>query len=258
VTVYQKDTGRATEFPLTIYITTVKDGELTDALLSEFVTVYYRKATAGTLDTPTFTAASLPSTSDGDNKWTSYLLGGTQTCPYVYKSEGTHYYQKGTDEDGEEIKITSAYGDFSEPTLYKVYNNMGVDQEGYAEFYKATNGGKGAGFQEYTDKNGEQVTVAVAEQLYIKNGDTELIKALGDTVQIAGWDVTENSLSKGTIANAESMVLSPGGLYGGSIAGSPNNQEWVIGAGENFGVTSNGTMYAENASVRGKIVATEG
>ena len=74
---------------------------------------------------------------------------------------------------------------------------------------------------------------------------------------IGGFNVTDE-LSSGDFNQPGSIYLSPnhhGILY---LDGLNEENDWVITAGDNFGVTSDGIMYSNNAVVRGTIYATDG
>ena len=74
---------------------------------------------------------------------------------------------------------------------------------------------------------------------------------------IGGFNVT-NELSSGDFNQPGSIYLSPnhhGILY---LDGLNEENDWVITAGDSFGVTSDGIMYSNNAVVRGTIYATDG
>lgn len=85
---------------------------------------------------------------------------------------------------------------------------------------------------------------------------------------IAGWTINNTSLSKGTVGQDASLFLSPGGRgktwsdSSGwstvSIGGSDAKNNWAITAGSSFGVDVNGNLYANNATIIGKITADDG
>lgn len=76
---------------------------------------------------------------------------------------------------------------------------------------------------------------------------------------IGSWLISPDYLSYGTIGQANSAFLVPNGTSSAySIGGSPAISGWVLTAGENFGVTNTGALYASNANITGKINATTG
>ena len=76
--------------------------------------------------------------------------------------------------------------------------------------------------------------------------------------KIGGWNIgvdTNKSLYYGSEipGTDNALVLSPGIISDNSIAGSAKNLTWMITAGKNFGVTTNGNLYATNAVLKGSI-----
>ena len=74
---------------------------------------------------------------------------------------------------------------------------------------------------------------------------------------IGGFNVTDE-LSSGDFNQPGSIYLSPnhhGVLY---LDGLNEENDWVITAGDNFGVTSDGIMYSNNAVITGTVYATDG
>ena len=78
--------------------------------------------------------------------------------------------------------------------------------------------------------------------------------------QIGGWHIGmdtnrslyyENQIPGATTTN---LVISSGSeVNTNSIAGSGTNENWFLSAGQKFGVTTDGTLYANNANIRGTI-----
>ena len=74
-------------------------------------------------------------------------------------------------------------------------------------------------------------------------GETE------NKVQIGGFEVASGDLHTAgkTIGNTDSLFLSSTGITNSSgIGGSSGDQTWSITAGNNFGVTKNGKVYAND------------
>ena len=74
---------------------------------------------------------------------------------------------------------------------------------------------------------------------------------------IGGFTIGDH-LYSGEIGTPGSIYLSSGIASTVPIAGSSGGQNWVITAGDKFGVTSEGIVYAENAFIRGTIHAEDG
>lgn len=77
---------------------------------------------------------------------------------------------------------------------------------------------------------------------------------------IGGWNLTQEKLSIGEIGEINSAVINPGTELeeAREIGGSEELNNWIFTAGANFGVTGDGTLYANNANITGTINATEG
>ena len=86
------------------------------------------------------------------------------------------------------------------------------------------------------------------------------------TVYMAGWKVTENSITKGTLGANDSFHMystaKNDGAKGTTAApylfGSTETQDWLLGVGSNFGVTKNGNLYCSNGNFSGNIEAEGG
>ena len=78
--------------------------------------------------------------------------------------------------------------------------------------------------------------------------------------KIAGWNMDVNSLFSGNSFSTAECFLCTGSsdLNKMSIGGSPVQSGWVLKAGDSFGVTKEGTLYADDVHLTGTINATEG
>ena len=80
---------------------------------------------------------------------------------------------------------------------------------------------------------------------------------------IGGFDINSYYIvtPSSTWGTDGSLLLCPPGTssdYPKSIGGSTSISGWTITSGSNFGVTKNGNLYAENAKIKGTIIATSG
>ena len=80
---------------------------------------------------------------------------------------------------------------------------------------------------------------------------------------IGGFDINSYYIvtPSSTWGTNGSLLLCPPGTssdYPKSIGGSASISGWTITSGSNFGVTKNGNLYAENAKIKGTIIATSG
>ena len=222
-------------------VTAVKNGD--DSIVpgpsTEQVYVYYRTNQKANIPTP---AAEAPYSENITNEWTIVVLEATPESPYVYRAELT----KKTSSNGEPLWYNGTY-----PELFRAYidTQFGISQESRAEFLKMTNFGESGGLVQ--TKDGIIIEAAGAD------GKTAIVVDK-KKVNIAGWNVTAESLKQGTIGESDSMILSAKGVsYQGNIGGSGPNAnnppKWVITAGEHFGVTNEGQLYATEAHFSGSI-----
>lgn len=70
---------------------------------------------------------------------------------------------------------------------------------------------------------------------------------------IANWITSTEGFYHLNSNNNKDLWLSPGGING--VVNNSGNQNFAIYAGGNFGVTTNGTLYAKNANVQGAITS---
>lgn len=84
---------------------------------------------------------------------------------------------------------------------------------------------------------------------------------LGNNITIAGLSIDNNSIYYGTWSSPKppSVFMSKGTGYTNSytICNRPG-RDWVFGSGQNFGVTNQGLLYANEAHITGEINATSG
>jgi hypothetical protein len=93
----------------------------------------------------------------------------------------------------------------------------------------------------------------------VKNsGGSTLLSAGDGAVTIAGWRADSNSLYSGSSFSASDVFLCTGSAGAMSIGGSDIISGWVFKAGNHFGVTKSGALYASDGHFKGKITATSG
>lgn len=96
-----------------------------------------------------------------------------------------------------------------------------------------------------------------ANSIEVKDGDNVLLSAGGNTVAIAGWNVTENSLESGD-GNNYVGLFSSDQAEGIQIGSSPSKKTWRILAGQDFGVDVFGNVYANNINITGGQIGVPG
>lgn len=72
--------------------------------------------------------------------------------------------------------------------------------------------------------------------------------------RIGGWTIASNKITKGTLGSSNSFhIVADGNSGSASLAGSSSKSNWCLGIGPNFGVDTNGYLYASGANISGTI-----
>ena len=80
-------------------------------------------------------------------------------------------------------------------------------------------------------------------------------KIISHSGKIGGWTLGQTTLSSGTLGANNSMWLSTDAVTATKFAGAASAlTTWRIAAGSNFGVTSDGTLYASNLKASGGTI----
>lgn len=128
-----------------------------------------------------------------------------------------------------------------------------VDLTSEQVFNLLTNNGQLQGL--YRGDDGELYVNAT----YIKSGtlSADLIDGSKLTIKegstIAGWDIDENSIYKGTNFGTSTFMCT-GSLGAYSIGGSGSLSGWVFGAGGKFGVTKQGAVWCSDIHATGGVI----
>jgi len=113
-------------------------------------------------------------------------------------------------------------------------------------------------------------TVLLDDSMTVIDGGTITTgKIAANRLSVGDWTIAEpngtygGAIYTGTMGTSNGVIMSPGFTSGISIGSwSPSTdtptQTWFITAGENFGVTNNGFVYASNVNISGVINATSG
>ena len=153
--------------------------------------------------------------------------------------------------------------------------SYGVDKSTYIDIYggvntKTTDSATGftipnvrigylGGLPVYTDSNNNSHQ-PVGWGIYTDNGYFKGV-VVADSGLVGNFTIAED-LHSGTtgIGIDANVYVSPGteAPEGITIAGSPEQLTWAFTAGQNFGVTTTGALYATDASISGLIKATDG
>ena len=168
----------------------------------------------------------------------SVLMGGSDPNNPRYNIAGT---QVKTDGDSSELQLVAIYGALvgdkytSTETIIKGATiALGADKD-----------------ESYIVLNADSINFRTSQMTILEKDDDEetlLFKAGGGKVYLAGWGVSPNALYKGAFGEENSLYLSargyepqrPGVYFGNHDV----NAKWAIAAGKNFGVTTEGELYA--------------
>lgn len=73
-----------------------------------------------------------------------------------------------------------------------------------------------------------------------------------------GWLINTNTIESGTVGATNGIKLSTANYaYSGSIGGGSNRSDWKFTIGSKFGVTADGTLYANQAVLSGLSLTTD-
>lgn len=101
------------------------------------------------------------------------------------------------------------------------------------------------------------VSNLTASNIIVKDADgATLLSAGNNEVSIGGWSVDGNSLYSGSSFSSADCFLCTGSTSSMTIGGSGVISGWVFKAGDSFGVTDSGALYADDVHLTGHIVAT--
>lgn len=78
------------------------------------------------------------------------------------------------------------------------------------------------------------------------------------SAKIGGFTISDNNIASGTWGTSGSVMMCTGTDGAKSIGGSSSISGWCFTAGNAFGVTKTGALYASNVKVSGDITATSG
>lgn len=214
-----------------------------------------------------------------DAGWEEKYSTPTSDFPYVWVVTSSKVYD-------DEIVVQN-----TQPELYAVYNDAGVDPVYYADYAKATNFTTD-GLYYGTGENGNGLTQgqlyirasslevlknkdkksAVENFLFFANKDTNVVYLGGFTIQGTknsswlyynlSWDIEQPNTS--LLVNDKSFFIAPGGMCNSStgtgLVGETNEnyKNWALGIGKNFGITTEGILCANSVNLSGSIEATDG
>jgi len=107
------------------------------------------------------------------------------------------------------------------------------------------------------------------ESIYVKTSNFSIDPAGNVTMtgevnaasgSIGGWAISPKNLHYGSSVGSEGSVylIPEGSMSYHTVGGSPEMSGWVITAGDSFGVTNNGSLYANDANITGTFTINDG
>lgn len=127
--------------------------------------------------------------------------------------------------------------------------NTGMSSSGDYAFWAGNATAANAPFWVKHDGSVKASNADITGKIVVTNSNSTV-----NTGTVGGWKADSDGLS-----NGGKLVLSPsGGAITGVINNSGSRSDWAIFMNGNFGVLTNGTMYAANANIKGHIEATSG
>jgi hypothetical protein len=127
--------------------------------------------------------------------------------------------------------------------------NTGMSSSGDYAFWAGNATAANAPFWVKHDGSVKASNADITGKIVVTNSNSTV-----NTGTVGGWKADSDGLS-----NGGKLVLSPsGGAITGAINNSGSRSDWAIFMNGNFGVLTNGTMYAANANIKGHIEATSG
>lgn len=113
----------------------------------------------------------------------------------------------------------------------------------------------------YIALDADKINFNSSEVNIVQDGKT-IFQAGNNQVNLAGWKADSNTLHQGSFGTDGGMYLSSTGYFppiNASYFGNPDtNAKWLIGAGRNFGVTTDGELYATAGRIGNMEIAQIG
>lgn len=106
------------------------------------------------------------------------------------------------------------------------------------------------------DSGIDTFNVSKTGKLYAREADIGGAITAGSGSNIGGWSVDSNSIYAGDWSSSDYRVfMSIGSLSKSYTIANESRSDWVFGAGEAFGVTKGGKLYASGATINGVLTA---
>lgn len=191
---------------------------------------------------------------DGLNNKHEVEIAGFKVGPLNSSAKGLYIPTKNTDTTASGVTqygvgLGTSSGS-EDPVFWAGYNGAKKNLSGGNYIYNNDYSAKqpyeaNGGWQENTN-----CYITTAGKLVAKN-----IEATGG--KIAGFDIDSTTISKGTIGEDGSVFVSTGKTATTNIGSSAGEKTWAFTAGNDFGVTTNGTIYANRIILGDKYQTLE-
>jgi hypothetical protein len=241
-------------------VTMVENGVGTKGDTKGTITIYYLQAKP-TSGTPTAPSVPTNDSNLSDDDWYAtkprFDASNNTDKDYLWSTQGTFT----TTSDG----VTTYGGTWETPKLIEARNTLGVPFDVYAEYLRLTNFEQSDGFY-YGEKGTSNTAPLYINASHIKTGTFEVKDANNNVafsagwtkddkgttipnVSIAGWTVSKDSISTGTFGSDGFHMYSKGFSAANVFDAGTTAQNWALGIGSNFGVTTNGAIYATSGKI---------
>lgn len=191
----------------------------------------------------TLVVASNDSTSYAKNDWVEKIRYTDDTVANEAKTKAEAAYTEYTTLAGD---ISNGIGVFSDGLKQQVTKNTLNDfglQAGSLIVYDKDS---------YDEETNEYKIIFSAQSMKDDSG-----KPTNGAISLAGWSVTSKQLTTGTIGKENSFGIYPQGVDKDTFSSSEfvwknklaDADAWIMTAGENFGLTKNGVLYAKTGVI---------
>lgn len=184
------------------------------------------------------------------NEFASIYLGSAdpEEAPFSVTNTGTITANKGTIGNWEIGKPDPTAGPDSDGGKTAIYKRFYQGGKEYTVGMAAPRYGNVCAFWAGYEGGSPWESTKVTKSPFYVTTDGRLHATLGD---IAGWNIETNYLGTGSGLGVGGIQLYPNGSQSAQIFGSTTAEKWMLGIGKNFGVTSEGEVYANAGQIGG-------
>ena len=157
------------------------------------------------------------------------------------------------------ISAGSTFGVTKDGKLYSTSGKIGGFSIGATELSNGEIGAPNSVFLSAANLDSTTIAGETADNWRLTVGTYFGVKSDGSVYatsgKIGGFKITASSIENGTIGTANSVFISTGTSDKASIGGSASISGWAFTAGNTFGVTKGGALYAGTGKIGGFILS---